>query len=79
MIKLKTFWLRDGPKPNVRLKTVRCDHCRKPILHMTEDQSVKHLQLPKSGLPDDVSGMVVTCTGCGCMYIITGIVDSVSA
>lgn len=77
MIKLKLFRAKDVPKPDIPLKTLRCNLCRKPILHMTADQTIKRLQIPKTGVPKDVSGLVVTCPCCGSMYIFTAITDTV--
>lgn len=78
MIKYKTFWHRDTPKPDIKLKALRCDLCRNPMAHMTANQTAKLLQLPKTGIPKDVHGLVITCSYCGSMYIVTGITDPVN-
>lgn len=78
MIKYKTFWRRDTLKPDIKLKSLRCNLCRNPMAHMTANQTAKLLQLPKTGIPEDVHGLVITCSYCGCMYIVTGITDPVN-
>lgn len=48
------------------------------MAHMTANQNAKLLQLPKTGIPKDINGLVITCSYCGCMYIVTGITDPVN-
>lgn len=78
MIKYKIFWNREDSKPDVKLKTLRCDYCRNPMAHMTANQTAKLLRFPKTGMPEDVHGLVITCSYCGAMFIVTGITDPVN-
>lgn len=36
------------------------------------------LQLPQIGIPEDVHGLVIICSYCGCIDIVTGITDPVN-